>query len=101
MTNANGEDDTEPRNGLYQGVDGKAWYKDDKLHREDGPAVEWSDGATQWYLNGELHRLDGPALDGGPVESFGTPEWYYHGKFIPAHSQEEFERLLKLMLLWE
>lgn len=30
-----------------------AWYKHGKLHREDGPAVEFSsgNGATLWYLN--------------------------------------------------
>jgi len=27
------------------------YYKDDKLHREDGPAVEYADGAKAWYLN--------------------------------------------------
>ena len=31
----------------------KAWYLDDKLHREDGPAVERSDGYKAWYLNGK------------------------------------------------
>ena len=33
----------------------KIYYKDKKmtiLHREDGPAVEWSDGDKAWYLNG-------------------------------------------------
>jgi hypothetical protein len=27
------------------------WYKDGKLHREDGPAIEWHDGAKSYYLN--------------------------------------------------
>ena len=30
----------------------KHWYLDGKLHREDGPAVEWADGSKYWYLNG-------------------------------------------------
>ena len=30
----------------------KSWYLKDKLHREDGPAVEWADGHKKWYLNG-------------------------------------------------
>jgi hypothetical protein len=29
----------------------KFWYLKDKLHREDGPAVEWADGDKSWYLN--------------------------------------------------
>ena len=40
----------------------KRWYLDDKLHREDGPAVEYTDGRT-WYLNGKLHRVDGPTME--------------------------------------
>lgn len=26
---------------------------DDKLHREDGPAAEGSDGTREWYLDGK------------------------------------------------
>ena len=29
----------------------KFWCLDGKLHREDGPAVEWADGYKSWYLN--------------------------------------------------
>ena len=39
----------------------KEWWLNDKLHREDGPAVEYADGTKKWYLNGGLHREDGPA----------------------------------------
>ena len=38
------------------------WYKKGKLHRENGPAIEHSDGDFSWYKNGGLHRLDGPAI---------------------------------------
>ena len=31
----------------------KEWYVDDKLHRTDGPAVEWADGAKAWSLHGK------------------------------------------------
>ena len=31
----------------------KRWYKDDKLHRLDGPAVKWTNGAKEWYINGK------------------------------------------------
>ena len=29
----------------------KAWYLNDKRHREDGPAVEYASGDKSWYLN--------------------------------------------------
>jgi hypothetical protein len=29
----------------------KSWFLNGKLHREDGPAVEWNDGTKFWYLN--------------------------------------------------
>jgi len=30
----------------------KQWFLNDKLHREDGPAIEWASGAKEWWLNG-------------------------------------------------
>ena len=54
----------------------KRWYLNDKLHREDGPAIVYATGGKSWYINGELHREDGPAIeraDGGKV-------WYINGK---------------------
>ena len=32
----------------------KFWYLNGKLHREDGPAVEYSNGDKRWYLNDKL-----------------------------------------------
>ena len=55
----------------------KYWYLNDKIHREDGPAVEWADGTKFWYLNGKLHREDGPALE----YADGTKYWYLNGEF--------------------
>ena len=51
------------------------WYKDAKckvLHRENGPAVECSNGDKVWYQNGQLHRTDGPAID----RASGHKEWW-------------------------
>ena len=31
----------------------KAWYLNDKLHREDGPAIEWDNDYKYWCLNGK------------------------------------------------
>jgi hypothetical protein len=47
-----------------------------KLHRKDGPAVEYKCGYKAWYLNGELHRIDGPAIE----TQYGDQHWYKHGK---------------------
>jgi hypothetical protein len=54
---------------------GQQWYKNSKLHRDDGPAVIDIDGEQQWYINGERHRDDGPAITGG-----GNEWWYINGK---------------------
>ena len=54
----------------------KRWYLDDKLHCEDGPAIEWADGDKEWYLNGKLHREDGPAIE----YANGTRFWYRDDK---------------------
>ena len=31
----------------------KYWYLNGKLHRKDGPAIEWANGYRVWCLNGE------------------------------------------------
>ena len=56
----------------------KRWYLNDKLHREDGPAVEWSNGSKQWYFNDKLHREDGPACEWAD----GDKWWWLHGKEV-------------------
>ena len=52
------------------------WYLNGKLHREDGPAVEYANGDLEWYLNGKLHREDGPAVE----YVSGTLHWYLNGR---------------------
>jgi hypothetical protein len=53
----------------------KEWRLNGKLHRTDGPAVEWADGAKEWRLNGKLHRTDGPAWEWAD----GPKEWWLNG----------------------
>ena len=53
----------------------KRWYLNHKLHREDGPAIEYADGHKEWWLNGKLHREDGPAVEGLD----GYKEWWING----------------------
>lgn len=79
------------------------WYNEEgKLHREDGPAVEYSYGTKYWYQNGKLHREDGPAIE----HSNGVKEWFFNGvrmteedhsranSFVKELSVSEIENLL-------
>jgi hypothetical protein len=36
---------------VYENGD-NAWHLNGNLHREDGPAIECTDGSNYWYLNG-------------------------------------------------
>ncbi len=54
----------------------KDWYKNGKCHREDGPAVERADGYTAWYIDDKLHRKDGPAVK----KANNYNEWWIDGK---------------------
>ncbi len=42
------------KNGKYTDPDGtQRWFKDGKLHREDGPAIIWPSGYQEWYKDGK------------------------------------------------
>lgn len=85
------------------------WRLNGRLHRTDGPAVEWPDGAVSWYAHGELHRFDGPAVAApngylgwyvngqqhrvdGPAATFddGHEQWFLADKFVPKAMVEVF-----------
>jgi hypothetical protein len=63
----------------------RGWYLNGNCHREDGPAVEYTEGSRYWYLNGERHREDGPAIE----YSDGTRCWYLNGV---EYTEEEFNK---------
>jgi hypothetical protein len=92
----------------------KEWRLNDKLHREDGPAVEYEDGSKAWYQHGKLHRDGAPAAinydgskmwcqhgkqhreDGPAVEwASGTNEWWLHGKRY-ANDNQWAQAMLKM-----
>ena len=54
----------------------KYWALNGKYHRENGPAIEWTDGSKQWLINGKLHRTNGPAAE----YTNGYKEWYLNDK---------------------
>ena len=74
----------------------KFYYKDSILHREDGPAIEYTNEDKEWYQNGKLHRIDGPAIEYISKDKY----WFYQGKRIFCSSQQEFEKIIKLRLFW-
>ena len=78
----------EVKNGKYTFCDHEYWYKDNRLHREDGPAVTLKDGSKGWYLEGTYHREDGPAIE----YSNGRQLWYVHGN---PYTEDEFNQWLE------
>ena len=52
-------------------------------------------GATRWVNeNGQLHREDGPAVE----YLDGRKYWWYNARRINCNSQEEFERIINLLI---
>ena len=45
-------------------------------HRDEGPAVEYTNGTKYWYQNGLPHRIDGPAIE----YKSGQKEWWLNGE---------------------
>lgn len=40
----------------------KEWYKNGKLHRDNKPAIEYTNGCKKWYKNGILYKEYGPYM---------------------------------------
>jgi len=99
--------DNKEKNGKYKELFGIYYYKNDILHREDGPAIiyksntkswyingkkhrigapaiEWSNGDKEWLINDEFHREDGPAIE----YATGHKEWWYYD--IQAKNEKQF-----------
>ena len=63
------------RNGKYFVSGCEYWYKDDRLHRLDGPAYIDYDGEEDWYKDGHFHREDGPAR----ICNDGSKDYWLNG----------------------
>ena len=57
-------------------VGDNCWYKNNLLHREDGPANIGEDGSESWYFEGFRHREGGPAF----TTPSGYKSWWFMGK---------------------
>ena len=63
----------------------KYWYLNDKIHREDGPAIEYANGYKSWWLNNKRHREDGPAVE----NNNGSKVWCLNDERL---TEEEFNK---------
>lgn len=71
----------------------KRWRNNNgQYHREDGPAIEWADGAKEWWVNDRRHRLDGPAY----VGPGGSSAWWVNDTFI---EKDNFPKAVVMFLL--
>ena len=82
-------------NGKLHRIDGPAveytngtkyWYMNGKCHRENGPALEYAHGSKSWWINGKLHRIDGPAVE----YANGNKLWWINGKNYSEQSFNEY-----------
>ena len=63
------------------------WYNlEGKLHRENGPAIEWADGSKSWWINGQRHRENGPAVE----YTNGDKYWWINDKNYTEQSFNEY-----------
>ena len=67
------------KNGMIE------FLKNNRFHRDDGPAAELADGTKFWYVNGQLHCTDGPAVE----YANGTKEWWVNGAHVTQQQHEE------------
>jgi len=74
----------------------KHWFINGHLHREDGPAIEYSDGSNYWFLAGLRHREDGPAIEEivmtGKLNNFFNLCWFLGGI---EYTEREFSKIMK------
>ncbi len=66
------------------------YVKNGKLHRDDGPAIEWSCGTKSWFINGKCHRDDGPAQE----YANGAKEWFINYK--KYYTEEAYWEAIKI-----
>ena len=52
------------------------YYKDDKIHRDDGPAIILPVDSVKYFIEGKLHNENGPAT----ISYLGMLEYYINGR---------------------
>lgn len=56
------------------------YYKNDVLHRDNQPAIEYFDGGYTYYNHGKIHRTDGPAA----TTSEGCFFWWHNNEWFKS-----------------
>ena len=46
-----------------------------------------------WYKNNQIHRINGPAY---LIDSYQY--WYYNNEFVQCSNQKDFERIIRRMI---
>lgn len=70
------------------------FFKDGKLHRDNGPAVIAPDGTLVWWHEGNPHREDGPAAIW--YGDLNNVDYYLFGKKVAKQQIDEFQKKKKL-----
>lgn len=67
-----------------------AWYYRGVVHRSDGPAFEWADGAREWWHMGQRYRRFLPSVIGAN----GLREWHStHDGTLPAAREPDISEV--------
>ncbi len=64
------------------------WYQHGKQHRDGGPAAIWINGTQVWYQHGKQHREDGPAI----IRANGEQRWYWHGEEVTERKHAKLRK---------
>ena len=76
---------------ITDGYGSQRWYLNGKRHREDGPAIVYTDGHQEWCLNDKYHREDGPAI----IRSNGYQSWYFENRKVTEEWISRYQKLKK------
>ncbi len=67
----------------------KKFLFEDKLHREDGPAVIYPSGREEYFRHGKHHNVNGHAV----IYQNGTTEYYFEGEIISKKILDNFLKI--------
>ena len=89
------------RHGCHIDEAGTKYYlQDGKIHRENGPAIEYANGHKEWHRHDELHRTDGPAVEcqNGDIEFHYNGHYVSFNKWISILSRSDLEHATMMKL---
>ena len=85
---------------IIQSDNSKFYYKNNKLHRTNGPAADTENEKT-WCVNGQKHRIGGPAIINTEKNIL---QWWLAGHSCPYNNYYDYmdeEIQVKLKLEYE